>query len=355
MKPKKVAIVAEWLTWRGGAEVVVDALLELFPEADFFTTAYNDKAMPEYKNRHPHVSFLNKIPIVKRRHQLVPPLLLKAIASLDLSGYDLIISSSSAIGKGINKPEGATHVCYCHTPMRYVWQPELDNRLVRIPFGKFFINYLKKWDLKTNEGVDYFLTNSNFTRARIKKHYKRDATVIYPPVPINKEFRKCEKQDYYLCLGRLIPYKKFNLAIEACNELGKKLIIAGEGPELENLKHLANENVIFAGRVDNKEKSELLANAKALIFPSEEDFGIVPVESMGYGTPVIAYNKGGAKESIIDQVTGIFFENQTVPSLVDAIKRSEKMTFDQEKIRKRSLDFTKDKFTQEVKKFIEKI
>ena len=334
---------------------MVDALLEVFPDADFFTTAYNDKALPEYKSRHPKVSFLDKIPIVRRRHQLVPPLLLKAIESLDLSGHDLIISSSSAIGKGIRKPANSIHICYCHTPMRYVWQPELDNRLVKIPFGRFFINYLKKWDLATNKNVDYFITNSNFTKARIKKHYDRDVAVIYPPVKIDKEFQTTGKRDYYLCLGRLIPYKRFDLAIEACNELGKKLIIAGEGPEFQKLKGMSNENVRFVGRVDNTKKFQLLANAKAVIFPSEEDFGIVPIESMSQGTPVIAYGKGGALESVIDKKTGILFAKQTISSLKEGMRLLEKTTFDPKIIRKHSLNFSQKRFLNQIKEFVKKI
>jgi glycosyltransferase involved in cell wall biosynthesis len=355
MKPKKVAIIAEWLTWRGGAESVVDALLEAFPEADLFTTAYNDKKLPEYKSKHPRVSFLDKIPVVRHKHQLVPPLLLKAIESLDLSGYDLIISSSSAIGKGIKKPKNCIHVCYCHTPMRYVWQPELDNRLVRIPFGKFFLNYLKKWDLKSNKSVDYFLTNSNFTKDRIRRCYNREAEVIYPPVDIEDKFKISKKSDFYLCLGRLIPYKMVDLAVQACNELGKQLIVAGDGPDSNKLKSEANENIKFTGRVSNSQKNDLLQKAKALIFPAEEDFGIVPVESMSHGTPVIAYSKGGVIESVIDKKTGIFFNKQTVSSLKEAIREFEKTKFDTQKIRDHSLGFSKSRFINEIKDFIYKI
>ncbi len=303
MKPKKLAVVAEWLTWRGGGESVLDAILETFPEADLFTTVYNEKKLPEYKKFSPQTTFLQKIPLINQKHQLVPPLLLKAIESIDLTGYDLIISLSSAIGKGIRKPENAVHVCYCHTPMRYLWQPGIDNRLVRLPFGKYFINYLKRWDLESNKGVALSITNSKYTAERIWRCYKRKADVIYPPVELCEE-TLTKKEDFYICLGRLISYKKFDLAVEAFNGLGKKLIVAGDGPEAKYLKSIAKSNINFTGRINRKEKTKLLSQAQALIFPAEEDFGIVPVEAMAHGTPVIAFSKGGVTESVVEGKTG---------------------------------------------------
>lgn len=355
MKPKKVAIVAEWLTWRGGGEVVLDALLEIFPQADLFTTVYNEKKLPEYKKYHPKTSFLQKIPIVKQKHQAIPPLLLSAISSLDLTGHDLIISSSSSIGKGIKKPKGAIHVCYCHTPMRYIWQTDIDRRLIDHKVGKHFINFLKKWDLRTNKGVDYFLTNSNYTKERIKKYYNRDATVIYPPVNFPPKPNETKKEDFYLCLSRLIPYKRIDLAVEALSELGKKLIVAGDGPELAHLKELDGPMVNFVGRVEEEEKFRLLSRAKALIFPADEDFGIVPVEALSSGTPVIAYKKGGIMETIVDGKNGVLFEDQTISSLKQAIRRFETLQFNQRSVEQSASSFSKDEFTKKVKKFIEKI
>ncbi len=354
MKPRKIAIVAEWLTWRGGGESVLDALLEAYPEADIFTTVYNEKKLPEYKRWHPKTSFLQHIPIARNKHQSVPPLLLWAIRSLDLEGYDLIISLSSAIGKGITKPEGAKHVCYCHTPMRYVWQPEIDNRLVSKPFGKLFLDYLKRWDLRTNKNVDYFLTNSKTVQKRIKDYYSRSATVIYPPVTLSR-YEPVEKGDYYLTLGRLISYKKNDLAIQACEKLGRKLHVAGDGPQLTRLKGMAKSHTKFLGRVSNAEKYDLLAKAKALIFPAEEDFGIVPIEALSCGTPVIAYGKGGATEYICPGKNGMLFRKQTAESLIEAIKKFENTKFDKKAIIKSANAFSKDRFIKEIKDFIERM
>jgi len=355
MKPKKVAIVAEWLTSRGGAERVVKTLLEIFPKADLYTTVFNQNVFPELKNRHPKTSFLQKIPFCRKRHQSLPPLLLSAIKSLDLKNHDLIITSSSSIGKGIKKPKGAIHICYCHTPMRYVWQPEIDNRLIKFPFGKYFINYLKKWDLNTNSSVDFFLCNSKYTQERIKKFYQRDAEVIYPPVEIKKNPQRQIKKDYYLCISRLVPYKRIDLAIRAANRLKKKLIICGNGPERKKLQSIAGKTIKFAGEVSESQKNKYLSEARALIFPTEEDFGIVPIEAMSFGTPVIAYNKGGAQESVINYKTGILFKKQSVSALTEAIKEFEKLTFDPKAIRRHSLKFSKDIFIKKIKKFIEKI
>lgn len=354
MKYKRVAIVAEWLTWRGGGESVLDALLEVFNEADLYTTVYNEQKLPEYKKYNVKTTFLQKIPVVNRKHQAIPPILLKAIRSIDLKGYDLIISLSSAIGKGIRKPEGSIHVTYCHTPMRYVWQTDIDDRLIRLPLGRLFLNYLKNWDLKTNEGVDYFLTNSSYTAERIKRLYNRKATVIYPPITLGDKVEE-QKDDYFLCISRLVGYKRFDLAIKACSQLGRKLKVAGDGPELKNLKKLASKDIEFLGRVDSKEKWKLISKAKAVIFPAEEDFGIVPVEAMSVGTPVIAFGRGGATESISEGKTGVFFNTQDVQSLVDAITKFEKLSFNAYDIRKQSEKFSKEIFEEKIKEFIDKI
>ncbi|OQA53295.1 MAG: GDP-mannose-dependent alpha-(1-6)-phosphatidylinositol monomannoside mannosyltransferase [candidate division WS2 bacterium ADurb.Bin280] len=354
MYPKRVAIVAEWLTWRGGGESVLDELLEIYPEAKLFTTVYNAEKLPEYKKYDVKTSFLQKIPFVNKKHQLVPPLLLKAIESLDLNGFDLIISLSSAIGKGIKKPVGSVHVCYCHTPMRYVWQSEIDNRLTKIPFGKYFINYLKQWDLKTNLGVDFFIANSANTSQRIKKFYKRESTVINPPVKIIKT-ANCKKKNFYLCLGRLIPYKRIDLAVQAFNENGEELLIAGDGPELRNLKKIAKKNIKFLGRVSNKQKYQLIRETKALIFPGEEDFGIVPVEAISQATPVIAYARGGAKEILKDGITGILFESQDKESIAEALKRFERTKFKSELLVEEAKKFSSDIFQIKIKKFIKNI
>lgn len=354
MKPKKVAIVAEWLTWRGGAEAVLDALLETYPSADLFTTVYNAKKLPEYKKFSPRTSYLQKIPIIRDRHQAIPPLLLSGIKNLKFEGYDLIISSSSAIGKGIAKPKNCVHICYCHAPMRYVWQPEIDNRLVSKPLGRLFLEYLKKWDLKTNKSVDYFLTNSKTVQKRIQKFYGRSSTVIYPPVDLLKPSND-PKKDYYISLGRLIPYKRNDLAIKAFNHIGKKLYIAGDGDERQALEKIAEKTISFLGRISDESKVKLLSQAKALIFAAEEDFGMVPIEAMSVGTPVIAFGKGGATEYVESGKNGILFKEQTTESLVNAVRSFEGRKFDKQYIIKSAKRFSKERFISEIKKFIERI
>jgi len=354
MQAKKVAVVAEWLTWRGGGESVLDEIMEMFPDAQLFTTVYNAQNLPEYEKYGVKTSFLQKIPLVNKKHQLLPPLLLKAIESLDLEGFDLIISLSSAIGKGIKKPKKSFHVCYCHTPMRYVWQSDIDDRLVKIPFGKYFLNYLKKWDLATNSSVDLFIANSKNTADRIKKFYKRESIVINPPVKLEKPI-KCEKKDFYLYLGRLIPYKKVDLAIEAFNATGKTLLIAGDGPELNKLKKTAKTNIKFLGRISSKKKYQLIRESKALIFPGEEDFGIVPVEAISQGTPVIAFDRGGAKEILKDRVTGILFDKQTKESIIEALESLEKIDLQPNTMIKEAQKFSAQNFQKRFKEIIKNI
>lgn len=333
MKPKRVAIIAEWLTSRGGAENVIFELLRIFPQADLFTTVANRQLFPELKERKVVTSFLQKIPIINKKHQLALFLLPKAIQSLNLNGYELIISSSSAFGKGIKKPKDAFHICYCHTPMRWVWEPERDNRLSQLPLSKLIINYLKKWDLKTNYNVDLFLANSKNTANKIKKFYSADAKILYPPVSIDlfcrykTKKKKTNRKNYYFSISRLITYKRIDIAILACRTLKRKLLIAGDGPEKKRLKKIADDNIEFLGEINQKEKAELFSDAKATIFCADEDFGIVPVESLACGTPVIGYKKGGILEVVEDKKTGLLFEEQTPQSLAKKIIEFEKMKF----------------------------
>ena len=355
MKKAKIAIVAEWLTSKGGGEKVVDELISIFPEAQIFTTVFNPKIFPELIIKKPITSFLQNIPALNKRHQLLGPLMPKAIESLNLSGYDIIISSSSAFGKGIIKPKGAVHICYCHTPMRYAWQPDVDRRLSRLPFSSPIIGGLRKWDLKSNSSIDYFVTNSHYTAQRIKKYYNREAIVIYPPVTVTKQANKPEKGDYYFAISRFVGYKRFDLAIRACEDLGRKLIVAGEGPEEKSWQLLAKDNTTFVGRVDDTEKDALIAGAKALIFPAEEDFGIVPIEAMALATPVIGYKKGGTTETVIDGQTGVLFEKQSVDSLKESILKFEKMTFSKDALIQRANQFSKEKFDEKIKKLVDNI
>ncbi len=358
MQPKKVAIVAEWLTSRGGAEKVVDNLLKIFPKADLYTSVYNPKIFPEYKNRLTGTTWLQKIPLLNKKHQFLAPLLPIAMRNFDISGYDLIISSSSSVGKFIKKSPECVHVCYCHTPMRYAWEPKTDGRIIKLPGGGFFVKMLKKWDLESNHFIDFFISNSNYTAERIKKFYNREATVIYPPVEIfSADVLSNKKEDFYFCISRLVTYKRIDLAVRSCIRLNKKLVIAGTGPELENLKRLANghENISFLGAVSDGAKKTLYKNAKAVIFPADEDFGIVPIEANSFGTVAIALNKGGCKESLIEGMNAVLFESQTVDSMCKAIERFEKMQFDRRKIAASAQKFSTENFCENIKIFIDKI
>ncbi len=357
MKIKRVAIVAEWLTSRGGAENVIFELAKLFPKADIITTVFNSQLFPEFKDRKVITSFLQKIPIINKKHQLAFLLLPKAIESLDVSSYDLIISSSSAFGKGIRKDKKSFHICYCHTPMRWVWEPERDRRLARIPLNSFIKKWLKRWDLESNKGVDLFLANSINTSQKIKKFYKREAQILYPPVDIDR-FAKAEnykKKDYFFTISRFTSYKRIDLAIRACEKANKKLLIAGSGPEEKKLKRIAGKKVVFLGQIDTAQKIQHYKEAKATIFCANEDFGIVLVESLASGTPVIAYGKGGALEIVEENKTGIFFEKQTVDSLADSIAKLEKMSFDPKYIKQSVKKFDKIYFKKNIDSIIDNI
>lgn len=358
MKPKRVAIIAEWMTSRGGAEKVVLALLEIFPKADIFTSVVNRNLFPELKNKKIRTSFLQTFPILNRKHQNLLPLLPTAMRSLNLKGYDLIISSSSAFGKGIKKPKGSTHICYCHTPIRYVWQPDIDKRLINLPLGNQIIKLLKKWDLNSNASVDYFISNSNYTRNRIEKYYRREATVIYPPVETRlakSDKSKAARENFYFAISRLIPYKKLDLAVRAANELQRELIVAGVGSEFNKLTKLAGPTVKILGRITDPQKLIYYRKARAIIFPAEEDFGIVPIEALAAGCPVIAFSRGGARETVIDGKTGVLFDEQSIDSLKAAVLKFEKMHFSESIMLEHAESFSKERFLREISDFIKKI
>ncbi|MCX6809371.1 MAG: glycosyltransferase [Candidatus Berkelbacteria bacterium] len=357
MRPKRIAIIAEWLTSRGGAEAVVYELAKIYPKADIFTSVYIKENHPEIFSRKVTTSFLKNIPVINKKHQLALLLLPKAMKGLNLEGYDLIISSSSAFGKWVTKPKGAKHICYCHTPMRWVWEPNLDNRLARLPGGKSIISWLKKNDLKTNENVDLFLANSQNTSKKIDKFYNRKSTVVYPPVELEKFLNAYtkRKEDFYFTISRMIRYKRMDLAISACKKLGRQLVVAGIGPEYKRLKKIAGKQTKFVGHVDLQAKIDYYKKAKATIFCAEEDFGIVPVESLACQTPVIGYGKGGILEVVENQKSGILFEEQSVDCLCSAILEFEKMEFDKDNMRKSAERFDARKFRQRILEIVSSI
>ncbi|OGZ33057.1 MAG: glycosyl transferase [Candidatus Portnoybacteria bacterium RBG_13_40_8] len=358
----RVALIHDYLNQYGGAEQVLGSLTEIFPNAPIYTLLYDteivNKFFPDKKIR---ASFLQKIPFIKSHHRFFPPLMPIAVEKFDLSEYDLVISDSAAFSKGvITRPE-TFHICYCHTPIRYAWDDSHKYirefsmpKLAKI-FVPIFMNYLRLWDREASFRVDKFISNSNFVAQRIKKYYKQDATVIYPPVDV-KAFYPSNKlaDNYFLMVGRLLPYKRFDIAIKAFNNLELPLKIIGNGPEAKKLKRMANWNIEFLGELNADRLREYYQNCQALIFPQEEDFGIVALEAMACGKPLIAYRGGGALESVKDGETGIFFDEQTIDSLVEAVKNFKLKKFNSKKIRQHALKFDKEIFKKKIKDFVEK-
>lgn len=363
LKNKKIALVHYWLTGMRGGEKVVQSICNIFPEVDIFTLVYDKEKISDTINNHRiTTSFIQKLPFAKRRYQNYLPFMPVAIEQFDLSDYDLVISSESGIAKGVlTKPE-TCHICYCHSPMRYLWNMYFDYMKnekmgpLKRNFIKWYFNYLRVWDLASASRVDYFISNSHNVRKRIKKYYRRDAEVIYPPVNIESFKPVGDKKDYYLMVSQLVSYKRIDLAIEAFNELEKELVIIGEGPELKKLKKRAKSNIRFMGWTDNSELALYYAEARAFIFPGEEDFGITPVEAQASGTPVIGYGRGGLCETVIDGKTGILFETQDSESLVKAVKSFESSGIEDnhEIIRQNSRKFSTGEFEERFRSFAEK-
>jgi len=350
----KIAIVADWLTNYGGAESVVSAFHDLFPEAPIYTTLYKPKAMRELGDlKNIHTSWLQKIPFVK--HQWLLAQMPVAVEQFDLDEFDVVLSSCHSVAKGIiTKPE-TLHISYCHTPMRYAWESwDLETRIKKFPriLHPYIRNQIKKireWDYCAAQRVDEYLANSTYTQNQIRKYYKRFSEVIYPPVNTHV-FRPVAhpKNDYYLAVGRLIPYKKFDMIVEVFNALKKPLKIVGIGPDYKKLRSMAGPTIELLGEVRSEELSDLYANSKALVFPQVEDAGIVPLEAMASGRPVIALGHGGSLDSMKEGVTGIFFKEQTIKDLTEAIGEFEKMEFDPEAIRTHAEQFDTEKFKTKI-------
>lgn len=356
----KVAIVHDYLNQRGGAERVVAVLHEMFPEAPIFTSIIDwENLLPELSSADIRPSWMQKLPGLKRHFKKYLPLYPKAIESFDLGAYDLIISSSSAFAKAAIKGPNAIHICYCYTPMRFVWdyQNYVEKEDINIFLGAIvplFLARLKKWDLKTSCRPDYYVAISSTVKYRIKKIYGIDAEVIFPPVDFQKYNPATRLGNFYLIVSRLNPYKRIDLAVKAFNLLGFPLKIIGSGPFLELLKRMARPNISFLGRLEDKEVADYYAACKALIFPGVEDFGIVPLEANAAGRPVIAFKGGGAIDTIAEGINGLFFHDNTVESLVSAIRSFEngKYNFQPQIIRDYALRFDKEVFKQRIWEYI---
>lgn len=357
----KIAIVTDWLTNYGGAESVISAFHDLYPEAPIYTTMYRPGKMRELgKLKNVRTTYLDRIPFVK--HQWLLGLMPTAVEMMDLDEYDVVLSSCHSVSKGIiTKPE-TLHISYCHTPMRYAWESwDFESRLKKFPafLHPAIRRQMKKircWDTAAAQRVDQYIANSSYIQSKIKEHYHRDSNVIYPPVHAEKfKVIKNPKANFFFSVGRLIPYKKFDLLVAAFNELGLPLKIAGEGPELSKIKAMANSNVEILGRVSDKELVDLYSNCRAFLFPQMEDAGIVPLEAMASGRPVIAYNKGGSLDTMIEGKTGVFFKKQSVDSLKEAVQTFEKREFDPMFLRKHAEQYDVEIFKKKVHHTIEKV
>ncbi|MEA3464311.1 MAG: glycosyltransferase [Patescibacteria group bacterium] len=357
----KVALIHDHLAQDGGAEKVLKVLADMFPEAPIYTLLYEKKNVLKYfKGRKIETSIIQKLPGGIKHYQWYMPFMPMAVEFFDLSQYDLVISDASAFAKGVITSPDTLHICYCHTPTRYVWD-YTHQYINELKYNKYFkkiislvLNYIRLWDRQAADRVDKFIANSYTVQKRIKKYYRRGSIVIYPPVELNKFYISDDLADYFLIGGRLAPYKRVDLAIKACSRLGKKLKIFGDGVDLARLKKIAgdSDNIEFLGRVNNEIKAELYSKCQAFLNPQEEDFGITMIEAMASGRPVIAFRKGGAAEIVVKNATGKFFNKQTVEDLVEVLRNFNSRGFDPKVIRRHAEKFSTERFKREIEKFI---
>lgn len=365
----KVAIIHDWFITIGGAEKVLSQLLQLYPNADvfcvvdFFNEPQRNKILLGKSTKK---TFIQRLPFSRQLYRFMVPFFYKSIEKFDLKEYDLIISSSHSIAKGVRKSEGQIHICYCHTPMRYVWNMK-KTYLEQIPFpfksiAMRQLQKMKDWDFSTAQSIDYFIANSYFVASRIQKNYHRDSSVIHPPVDKNYFTIQTElpdpsfPQNYFLVVSRLVHYKKIKLIIEAFHHFpNEHLIIIGEGPQEKALKQIAQKNTTFVGYQSNEMVKKYFQNAQAVLLAAVEDFGITSLEAQACGTPIIALNYGGYKETVVNSETGLLFKEQTVDSLTTTLHLflKKERQFDKESIRKHAEKFSNERFRQEIKEFVD--
>lgn len=365
----KVAIVCDWLVTYAGAERVLEQILCLYPDADIFCLVdfLSENERGFILNKTTHTTFIQNLPMAKKKYRSYLPLMPLAIEQLDVTGYDLVISSSHAVAKGIVTGPNQLHISYVHSPIRYAWdlqyqylkEANLEHGVKGI-LAKTILHYIRMWDYRTANGVDHFVANSKFIARRIKKVYGRKADVIYPPVDVDA-FETCSnKENFYLTASRMVPYKKVKLIVEAFNKMpDKKLVVIGDGPEFKNIKAIANENITIMGYQVFEVLKDRMQKAKAFVFAAEEDFGITLVEAQACGTPVIAYGKGGALETVkgIDNVspTGVFFNRQETKDIIEAVQIFEQNEniFVSNNCRKNAERFNKDVFSKNIRDYID--
>jgi glycosyltransferase involved in cell wall biosynthesis len=361
----KVALVQDWLTEMGGAEKVFEAILDLYPNADVFTLVYDKKILHKLNIKEERVtaSFIQRLPFAKKKYRNYLPFFKYAIESFDFRGYDLVITSSYTVAKGVLVDANQLHISYCHSPVRYAWdlhfqyleESNLTKGLKSI-IVRYFLHHLRIWDVISANRVDYFIGNSNYISKRIKHIYNRTATTIYPPVDISSFDLTLEKSDFYLTCSRLVPYKKIDLIVRAFSQMpDKELIVIGMGPDYEKIKKIATSNIKLLGYQPFEVLREKMQTARAFVFAAEEDFGIVPLEAQACGTPVIAYGKGGCTETVIHEVTGILYKYQTEEAIIDGVRQFEKIEkkLDKEAIRRHATTFSKERFKEEFEAFVE--
>ncbi|MFA6197089.1 MAG: glycosyltransferase [Sulfurimonas sp.] len=356
----KIAIVHDWLVTDAGAEKVLRALIDVYPHADIFSLVdfLSDKERDAVLNgKFAKTSFIQKLPFTKKYFRNYLPLFPHAIESFDLSTYDLIISSSWAVAKGVKKHKNQLHISYCYTPIRYAWDL-YDEYTSRLKQPKKFLvqkslKYIRNFDIKTLDRVDYFIADSKFVQDRIKKTYKRESTVIYPPVDVDN-FKVCnEKDDFYMTASRLVPYKKTKLIVEAFNKMpDKKLIVIGDGEEYESIKAVAGNNITLLGYQDKKTMIESMQKAKAFVYAAVEDFGIVPIEALACGTPVIALDEGGTHETVTHKINGVHFKEQKIEDIISAVNEFESLIFNPQEISNQAQSFSTKRFKAEIELFI---
>lgn len=362
----KVALVQDWLTEFGGAEKVFAELLNIYPDADVYTLVASEKVTGKLgvKGRVTE-SFICHLPFARKWYRKYMQFFSLAIEGFDLSKYDLVISSSSSVAKGVLTRADQVHICYCHSPARYVWdlcpqylkEAGLTSRYNPMAYyARKVMHDFRMWDAASANRVDFFIANSNYISKRIKKVYRRDSTVIYPPVNISEFPLNTQHEDFYFTASRMVPYKKMDLIVKAFAQMpDKQLYVAGTGPDLKKIKKFIAPNIHLLGYLDEKDMVSYMSKAKAFVFAAEEDFGIVPVEAQATGTPVICYGKGGTLETVIDGVTGVYFYEQTEESLMDAVSRFEKMSFSPEDIRKNAEKFSQELFRNNICRFVESV
>ncbi|MFV5926569.1 glycosyltransferase family 4 protein [Klebsiella aerogenes] len=368
MRDLNVGIVADWFITYAGSEKVVAELIKSYPESHLYSVVdfLSSENKKHFQNKEITTTFIQRLPKAKKKYQTYLPLMPLAIEQLDVSSHDVILSSSHAVAKGVLTGPDQLHISYVHSPIRYAWDLQhqylreagLDHG-VKGMMAKLILHKMRMWDYRTANGVDHFIANSHFIARRIKKVYGREADVIYPPVDVNRFLLNEAKEDYYFTASRLVPYKRIDLIVEAFSHMpNRKLVVVGDGPEMQKIKSKATANIEILGYQSNEVMQEHMRNAKAFVFAAEEDFGITPVEAQSCGTPVIAFGKGGSLETVrpfgVDNPTGILFDKQDIASVIDAVQKFETM---QDQIlpndcRAHALKFSTERFNQEISDYV---